>query len=317
VFGAIEGHARNAGFDAQLNVLKFFGISALGLGAYIHGSTAFHEVNLLQSAKCWPESMLARQLESIDFSWWVGAQTGCWPFCQERQTFQARTADRIEWRAMDHTPASDESRLPIATAIRLTESLDSEGFPSSRDWKRVPTVRFDHDWHGENADPERSTEVRILWAPETLFLRFQQRYRTITVYPDARPDGWRDELWDRDVAEVFLQPDASDPRKYKEFEVSPNGYWIDLAISHGEKEELHSNLERRVILEKENSTWTAELAIPMQSLTPHFSPADVWRVNFYRVEGEREPRFYAAWSPTYSPKPNFHVPEAFGKLIFR
>ena len=218
---------------------------------------------------------------------------------------------------MDQTPASDESRLPTATAIRLTESVDSEGFPSSRDWKRVPAVQFDHDWRGENADPERSTEVRILWAPETLFLRFQQRYRTITVYPDARPDGWRDELWDRDVAEVFLQPDASDPRKYKEFEVSPNGYWIDLAISHGEKEELHSNLERRVILDKENSTWTAELAIPMQSLTPHFSPADVWRVNFYRVEGEREPRFYAAWSPTYSPKPNFHVPAVFGKLIFR
>jgi alpha-galactosidase len=218
---------------------------------------------------------------------------------------------------MNHRSVPDQSKLPIATAIKLAESVDSEGFPSVRDWKRAPAIQFDHDWRGENSDPGRSTEVRILWTPETFFLRFHQRYRTITVYPDARPDGWRDELWDRDVAEVFLQPDASDARKYKEFEVSPNGYWIDLAISHGEKEELHSKLKRRVVLDKESSTWTAELAIPMQSLTPHFSANDVWRVNFYRVEGEREPRFYSAWSATYSPKPNFHVPEAFGKLIFR
>jgi alpha-galactosidase len=202
-------------------------------------------------------------------------------------------------------------------ATRLTGSVDSEGFPNVRDWKRVPEIQFNHDWRGKNADPERTTEVRILWTPETLFLRFHQRYRTITVYPDARPDGWRDELWDRDVAEVFLQPDTSDPRKYKEFEVSPNGQWIDLAISHGEKEELHSKLKRRVMLDKENHTWTAELVIPMESLTPRFSADDVWRVNFYRVEGESEPRFYSAWSPTNSPKPNFHVPEAFGKLIFR
>jgi alpha-galactosidase len=42
----------------------------------------------------------------------------------------------------------------------------------------------------------------------------------------------------------------------------------------------------------------------------------VWRVNFFRVEGAAEPRFYSAWRPTNTPKPNFHVPEAFGALVF-
>jgi len=42
----------------------------------------------------------------------------------------------------------------------------------------------------------------------------------------------------------------------------------------------------------------------------------VWRVNFFRVEGATEPRFYSAWRPTNTPKPNFHVPEAFGALVF-
>jgi alpha-galactosidase len=103
---------------------------------------------------------------------------------------------------------------------------------------------------------------------------------------------------------------------YQEFEVSPNGLWIDLKISHGEKEEMHSRLRRRVALDQAAKVWTAELAIPMKSLTPDFDPKKGWRVNFYRVEGKSEPRFYAAWSPTMTPQPNFHVPAAFGHLVF-
>ena len=55
----------------------------------------------------------------------------------------------------------------------------------------------------------------------------------------------------------------------------------------------------------------------MSSLTPSFDPHHPWRANFYRIEGQTEPRFYSAWSPTFSPKPSFHVPAAFGKLVFQ
>jgi alpha-galactosidase len=150
-----------------------------------------------------------------------------------------------------------------------------------------------------------------------LCLRFHCNCRSITVFPDARADGWRYELWDRDVAETFLQPDSSDPLIYREFEVSPNGFWIDLMVSHGKIEELHSGLRRRVVVNEEARTWTAEMALPMQCLTTRFDPKTPWRTNFFRIEGETEPRFYAAWSPTHSPKPNFHVPAAFGTLAFR
>ena len=47
-----------------------------------------------------------------------------------------------------------------------------------------------------------------------------------------------------------------------------------------------------------------------------FDPSKVWRVNFFRVEGPSEPRFYASWQPTKTPVPQFHVPEVFGKLVF-
>lgn len=216
-------------------------------------------------------------------------------------------------------PAKSENQQanPVVIALHLSEKIGAEGFPSRSAWEKAAAIRFDWDWTGENADSERATEVGLLWTQETFFIRFHCAYRTITVFPDARPDGWRYELWDRDVAETFLQPDASDPFKYTEFEVSPNGYWIDLAVSHGKIEELHSGLRRRVVMDDKTKTWTAELAIPMKALTAKFDPKAPWRANFFRIEGEKEQRFYSAWSPTRSPKPNFHVPSAFGVLEFR
>jgi alpha-galactosidase len=203
-----------------------------------------------------------------------------------------------------------------ATALHFTGRVDAQGFPAYASWDNAAAIRFDLDWQGKNPDPQRETEVRLLWTPDALYLRFLARYRGITVFMDAEPNGRRDQLWERDVAEVFLQPPGSGADRYKEFEVSPNGLWIDLEIAPGGKRDLQSGLRRRVKVDEQNKTWVAELALPMKSLTADFDPAKAWRVNFFRVEGASEPRFYAAWRPTETPAPNFHVPEAFGKLVF-
>jgi len=145
-------------------------------------------------------------------------------------------------------------------------------------WQDAVPVTFCSDWQGKNPDPARQTQVRVLWSPHTL--------------------------------------DPTRTRYYKEFEVSPNGLWIDLDISPGGLKDLRSGLQRSVWLDESAHTWTAELAIPMKSLTAHFDPAAVWRVNFYRVEGIKEPRSYFAWQPTNTPQPNFHVPSAFGRMHF-
>jgi alpha-galactosidase len=79
---------------------------------------------------------------------------------------------------------------------------------------------------------------------------------------------------------------------------------------------LKSGLRRRVVLNEAAKIWVAELALPMNCLVERFDPSAKWRVNFYRVEGADEPRFYSAWRPTGTAVPNFHVPEAFGALIF-
>lgn len=208
-----------------------------------------------------------------------------------------------------------------AIALALSGGLDKDGFPAPNAWENARPVRFDADWQGKNSDPQRSTEVRLLWTKETLFLRFQCRYRDLTTFSDSDPDGRRYQLWDRDVAEVFLQPDPPRPHRYWEFEISPNGMWVDLDIDldkpPGHKGNPLSGMKSRVHVDEKQKIWTAEVALPMRTLAPNFSSQADWRVNFFRVEGPTEPRFYSSWQPTGTPKPSFHVPEVFGKLSFR
>jgi len=201
-------------------------------------------------------------------------------------------------------------------AVRLQNPLVSDGMPSPQDWERAQPVSFDRDWQGKNDEPDRQTEVRLLWSPDAIYVRFRCLYRTIHVFDDSEPNGRRDQLWERDVAEVFLQPSNLGGRHYKEFEVSPNGQWIDLTIAPEGGEPLNSGLRRVVSLNETRKQWIAVLAIPMKSLTEHFDLATSWRVNFYRCEGANPRRAYLAWRPTYSSRPNFHVPESFGKLRF-
>ncbi len=200
------------------------------------------------------------------------------------------------------------------TASRLTE-FDSD-FPCEADWNRATPIAFCHDWQGRNHDPQRESVVRVLWGENTLFVRFRCRYRTLNVFSDADASGRRDFLWERDVAEVFLQPDRLGEKYYKEFEVSPNGQWLDLDISPTGLTHITSGMRSRTEVDNAARIWIAELAIPIQALTNSFDPAQSWRVNFFRCEGLDPERFYSSWQPTETPQPNFHVPQKFGWLRF-
>lgn len=204
----------------------------------------------------------------------------------------------------------------LLTASRVSHEIRLDAAHPDLAWESTKTVSFSSDWQGQNPDPALTTEVRALWSPMTFYLRFVCHYRELFLFDDSAPNGRRDHLWDRDVAEAFLQPKPSPERYYKEFEIAPNGMWIDLEIFPDRIADLKSGLKRSVHVDKQKPVWAAEIGIPMKAITSNFDPRAEWRANFYRVEGRAEPRRYLAWQPTRTPKPNFHVPESFGVLRF-
>lgn len=203
----------------------------------------------------------------------------------------------------------------IARALRVEEEFELLADAASDRWDPAPVLVFERNWQGENADAGRRTAVRLRWTDQTLYLRFDCRYRDLHVFGDgAMEDGRRHQLWLRDVAEAFIQTDPSRPRNYREFEISPNGLWLELDIfPGGNNPDWASGWRHAVRPHPEFSVWTAEMAIPMAALSDGGDLPPEWRINFFRVEGE--PQVFHSWRPTHTPAPNFHVPDAFGRLL--
>src|SRR5438552_1410844 len=105
-------------------------------------------------------------------------------------------------------------------ACRVSHEIALDAANPAIEWQAARPIRFSADWQGIRPDPTAETEIRILWSPEMLYLRFVCRYCELFVFPDSDPNGRRDHLWDRDVAEAFLQPTPSQTRFYKEFEIA-------------------------------------------------------------------------------------------------
>ncbi len=186
-------------------------------------------------------------------------------------------------------------------------------------WARASPIEISRKWSGENAPDTRHAEARIIWTPESLLARFVCRqHEPLTVNANPQVHQKTIGLWHRDVCEIFIAPDPQAPGRYFEFEASPLGEWVDLAISFtaaGRETdfEFHSNMTAAATVDVDQII--VAMQIPWSNVLPKPAKGDVWRVNLFRCVGAGDDR-YLAWQPTYSAAPNFHVPEVFGQLQF-
>lgn len=164
------------------------------------------------------------------------------------------------------------------------------------------------------AFPQLATTVRVLWSDSFLYLGYHCPFTTITTFEPAELDKERFGLWDRDVVESFINADPANLRHYTEFELSPNGEKLDLVLKPPNKDfPWSSHFETAVKIDHAAKVWTAEMKIPLSSLSDRKPTAGTrWRINFYRHDAAN--KAFLAWSPTLSA--TFHVPERFGTLVF-
>ena len=187
-------------------------------------------------------------------------------------------------------------------------------------WSSCKPVFITHLWSGVDAPPERHAEVRLCWNDKGLFAQFVcQQHEPLVVAEHPVTDQKTLGLWDRDVCEVFLAPDTSNPHHYFEFEAAPTGEWIDLgiqvkAVGRETEWDYASGMQASGSIFSERIE--VEIFIPWGKRIPKPVAGDGWRVNLFRCVGSDEATRYLAWRPTRTPEPNFHVPEAFGILRF-
>jgi hypothetical protein len=115
-------------------------------------------------------------------------------------------------------------------SIYAAEDASLATNPRSTFWRGALPVYAEVNAHGE-AVPLYRTEVRSRWTKENLYLLYACPYQELYLKPAPNTAIETNKLWNWDVAELFIGSDFQNIRRYKEFEVSPQGEWIDLDIN--------------------------------------------------------------------------------------
>ena len=114
-------------------------------------------------------------------------------------------------------------------------SSSSNRIPTAADWAKAPRVHRRSRYVGQPI-PGPPTEIRSRWTKEHLYLLYICPYDELNLKPDPDPSAETPRLWNWDVAEAFIGSDFEHIGRYKEFQVSPQGEWVDLDIDRDEPE---------------------------------------------------------------------------------
>jgi hypothetical protein len=208
-----------------------------------------------------------------------------------------------------------DNKVAITTEATADVAIDTK--PASAFWSQAVPIYAERDKNGQTL-PGYRTEIRSRWTAKNLYFLFSCPYEELFLRPNPSTTTETNKLWNWDVAEVFIGSDFKNIRRYKEFELSPQGEWLDLDIDltkthHEEGWTWNSGFQVATRIDEQKKIWYGAMRIPWAALldAPP-SAGKTLRVNFFRSQGPLSNRKEIAWQPTMSE--TFHVPERFGLL---
>jgi hypothetical protein len=206
----------------------------------------------------------------------------------------------------------------VFTSVRASHDVALETNPQSAFWEGSEPIYIVNDNWGKPV-PGYKTEVFSRWTKDNLYLLYVCPYEKLHLKPNPSTTTETNKLWNWDVAEIFIGSDFQNIRRYKEFEISPQGEWVDLDINldaphHEDGWKWNSGIQVKARIDHEKKIWYGAMRIPLQSIDPQ--PADagmMFRVNLFRMQGPPGDQKSLTWQPTM--KATFHVPEHFGRMV--
>ncbi len=209
------------------------------------------------------------------------------------------------------------NRTPVMVSVKAQDDVTLSADPGTPFWRGARPVYLQVDSQGR-PETEYRTEVRTRWTGQNIYFLFVCPYRQLYLKPEPDTQHETYELWNWNVAEVFIGSDQQNIKRYKEFEISPQGEWVDLDIDlskphHEQGWVWNSGFEHVARIDRASHTWYAAVRIPFAALDmPAPNAGTTFRVNLYRTEGPPNAAIEVMWQPTMSQ--TFHVPERFGLL---
>jgi hypothetical protein len=206
---------------------------------------------------------------------------------------------------------------PTVESVHAPADVPLTTDPTSSFWRAGGVAHLEKDTQGKDV-PNFHTEVRMRWTKDNLYFLFICPYDELYLKPSPNAMQETYELWNWDVAEVFISSNFTDIKRYQEFEVSPQGEWVDLDIDlnkphHETGWKWNSGFEKTASIDASTHHWYAAMRIPLSAVDQRPAKAgNTFRMNLFLSEGQPSKHHEVTWQP---PMHNtFHTPERFGLL---
>src|SRR5664279_3353400 len=219
--------------------------------------------------------------------------------------------------AVTSVAAAQDSATAVFKSVYAVQDVSLETNPQSRFWRGASPVYVEVDILG-NKVPRYRSGVRSRWTKNNLYLLYICPYEELLLKPSPDTVGETNQLWNWDVAELFIGSDFQNIRRYREFEVSPQGEWIDLDIDlarphHEDGWMWNSGFQVAARIDPKTKIWYGAMRIPFAALDQRMPVAgEVFRANLFRSQGPAENHHSLAWKAPM--QETFHTPEHFGQL---
>ncbi len=211
-------------------------------------------------------------------------------------------------------------RPTVHAASLGAETIHIDGVSDEPAWARAAPISWSTDFRG-GVTP-KTTQARFVWSKTALYALFEVSATGLNVDASHPTNVERSRLYEEDCVELFLAPKGKYARTYEEIELGPRGHFFDVKIDRFARDAAHagdvtwsSGVEVKTFVDSVAQRAVIEARIPASEIVAALVAGAEIPLGLFRMEGAMPKRLYLAWSPPKTDKPDFHVFDAFGKLI--
>ncbi|NES06142.1 MAG: hypothetical protein F6K22_27055 [Okeania sp. SIO2F4] len=216
---------------------------------------------------------------------------------------------------------------PFYTILRTGTPIIIDGKLDEPPWTAAPDVgAFKFPWW--KSGKQEQTVSKLLWDDNYLYVSFIVEDGHIWAEKTERDSA----VFQDDCVEVFTAPNPDQPLTYFNIEMNVQEAFLDQfhrqSLEERTTEEWNGEgikIATSIVgsLNNDSDTdkyWILEAAIPFDNFaqvaknTPP-KPEEIWHLNLNRLGGQTNLQ-YSQWSPSQTPKPQFHAPQDFGRVRF-
>ena len=212
------------------------------------------------------------------------------------------------------------------TVRRAPADIDVPAAFYAPQWKEAEVARIDeYPWFKDGE--KQNTDVRMLYTPDALHVLFD----ATDAHISADPRELNGSVCADSCVEFFASPWPEHGPDYFNCEINCCGrLHLGFGPHRMERRLVTPALAARIGIRSTfagptkaelpaDQRWQIYVRIPRDLLNDFCGKpvafSGSWRANLYRCGGKTNAQ-YACWNPVGTPRPDFHVPEYFGQLVF-